>query len=95
MPRASGSTPSRRRTASASRTLSKPSTVTRRVGRHQRVEHAQRGGLAGAVGAEQAGDLAVAGGKLTPCTAFTGPVLLAKVLCRSLTSIMAIYGSQP
>ena len=27
---------------------------------HQRVEHAQRGGLAGAVGAEQAGDLAVA-----------------------------------
>ena len=30
---------------------------------HQRVEHAQRGGLAGAVGAEQAGDLAVAGGE--------------------------------
>src|SRR5690606_41290331 len=28
---------------------------------HQRVEHAQGGGLAGAVGAEQAGDLAVAG----------------------------------
>src|SRR5690606_34615162 len=30
------------------------------VGPHQRVEHAQRGGLAGTVGTEQAGDLAVA-----------------------------------
>src|SRR6185437_10191442 len=33
------------------------------IGFHQRIEHAQRGGLAGAVGAEQAGDLAVAGGE--------------------------------
>src|SRR5690606_2101789 len=29
------------------------------IGFHQRVEHAQRGGLAGAIGPEQTGDLAV------------------------------------
>ena len=34
-----------------------------RFGLHQRVEHAQGGGLAGAVGTEQAGDLAVVGGE--------------------------------
>ncbi len=60
MPRASGSTPRRARTRVGSLAASMPSTSTRPAsGRHQRVEHAQRGGLAGAVRAEQAGDLPV------------------------------------
>lgn len=40
------------------------------VGRHQRVEHAQGGGLAGAIGAEQPGDLAVGSAEADPVDGF-------------------------
>ena len=55
---------------------------------HQRVEHAQRRGLARAVRTEQAGDLAVAAAKLTPFTACSGTPRIVKDLCRSCTSII-------
>jgi hypothetical protein len=45
------------------------------VGCHQRVEHAQGGGFAGAVGAQQAGDLAVFRGKADPINGFHQPGL--------------------
>ena len=77
----------------ASRAASMPSTSTRPLsGLHQRVEHAQRGGLAGAVGAEQAGDLAVArASKPTSSTATTRFLALplpGKVLRRCSATIM-------
>ncbi len=59
-----GSTPSRRRTPTLSCSTSSPSTKAEPLSGCKRgIENAQRGALAGAVGAEQAGDAAVLGAK--------------------------------
>ena len=78
--------PARAARVPASVATSMPSTSTcAAVGLHQRVEHAQGGGLAGAVGAEQAGDLAVARVEAHAVHGLDRTVLAVKDLCRSWT----------
>src|SRR3990167_364517 len=89
-PRASGNTPSWRRTASASFTLSRPSTCTRPDSGDIRV-YSMRSVvvLPAPLGPSRPVISPSRAVKLTPCTAFTRPVLVLKDLCRSWTSIIS------
>jgi hypothetical protein len=55
---------------------------------HQRVEHAHGGGLAGTIGAEQAGDLPIAGAEADVGDRLDAAVRVSKALCRLSATIM-------